>query len=233
MDGANGLTLGKWGRGFASLLIVVQLWGILGRPLEFATQGPTGPSPAAAVFYGPIRKYSEFAYLNHGYAFFAPNPGPSHLIGAQIADAAAEGIEQRYPDLRIHQPRLLYHRHFMLAEFLHNTYQPPSLPPEAQRDPLLRSRWEVDRKRHEAIFQSMRSHVAAAEGVAVDKVRLRRWEHGLMGLPEFLAQRRSLDDPRLWIDLTAAEQFAAEPLGGLEIPRVQWPAVAVPPGGER
>src|SRR6056297_2373872 len=42
--------LAKRWRLLASIFIIGQLWAILGRPIEFATQGPTGTSPAAAAF---------------------------------------------------------------------------------------------------------------------------------------------------------------------------------------
>ncbi len=34
--------------------------------------------------------YMEALYLDHGYFFFAPNPGPSHLLRCDIRDAKAD-----------------------------------------------------------------------------------------------------------------------------------------------
>ena len=31
-----------------------------------------------------FRPYLEAAYLDHGYAFFAPDPGPSHLVRYEL-----------------------------------------------------------------------------------------------------------------------------------------------------
>ena len=166
-----------WWRRLASVAILVQLWAIVGRPLEFATQGPTGASPAATALYTPIKPYAEFTYLNHGYAFFAPNPGPSHLIGVTIRKDDGEIEESVYPSLQSQWPRLLYHRHFMLTEFLHNTFQPSEPPPEMFDVDWLRARWQVDRARYEAILGSMQRHLAARVGAPVDAVEIHRLEH--------------------------------------------------------
>src|SRR6056297_1706700 len=82
-----------------SLLVIGHLWAVVGRPLEFATQGPGGSSPAAVAFHAPVQGYSEFAYLNHGYAFFAPDPGPSHLMRVDVAEVPDGEASRTYPDL--------------------------------------------------------------------------------------------------------------------------------------
>ena len=67
--------------------------------------------------------------LNNGYRFFAPEPGPSHSIRYEfvLADGTHGGGE--FPDKRSQQPRLRYHRHFMLTEFM-NSLDAPGTPPE-------------------------------------------------------------------------------------------------------
>lgn len=61
--------------------------------------------------------YLDALYLNHGYYFFAPDPGPGHLIYYEVSDAQGRAIKQGHlPDWELHRPRLWYHRHFMLAE---------------------------------------------------------------------------------------------------------------------
>lgn len=181
------------------MLILGHLWAVVGRPIEFATRGPTGPSPASSAFYRPIRWYSEATYLNHGYAFFAPNPGPSHLIRVEVPTEQGEVETYTYPDLRRQWPRLLYHRHFMLTEFLHNTFQPRAIPDEIAADAEMAERWKDDRRRYEAVRESMREHLVGALGS--DQLKIRRVEHQLAGLPEFLYDRLRLDDPRLYLDL--------------------------------
>lgn len=59
-------------------------------------------------------------YLDHGYRFFAPDPGPTHTIRFERSAADGKPISGRLPDRRTTQPRLLYHRWFMLGESLAN-----------------------------------------------------------------------------------------------------------------
>jgi hypothetical protein len=65
-----------------------------------------------------VRWYSDVVLVNPGYRFFAPNPGESHMIRAEIVAADGSRREEIYPDLRRQWPRLLYHRHFMLTSRL-------------------------------------------------------------------------------------------------------------------
>lgn len=62
----------------------------------------------------------QVLYLDHGYRFFAPNPGPSHILKYEIGLANGETVVGQIPDRDKHWPRLLYHRWFMLSEFLFN-----------------------------------------------------------------------------------------------------------------
>jgi hypothetical protein len=65
----------------------------------------------------PAQWYLDVLYLNHGYHFFAPNPGDGHLIYFDLFDAQGNAIKQgKFPDWDLYRPRLWYHRHFMLAE---------------------------------------------------------------------------------------------------------------------
>ena len=212
-----------WGRMGASVLIIGMLWAIVGRPIEFATRGPSGPSPASSAFYMPIRGFSEFAYLNHGYAFFAPDPGPSHLFRVRVVSSDPDAIgtdegERTYPDLERQWPRLLYHRHFMLAEFLHNTYQPKGVPESIAGDASMVALWQLERARHEAILASFESHLLKTTGA--EQIELRRFEHRLVGLPEFLAGQRQLNDPSLYFELMDSEA---------DVPAI--PRFGVPPEG--
>lgn len=86
---------------------------------------PPASRLARWVFSWPVyRHYVEVMYLDHGYKFFAPNPGTrarSVRYVLEYADGTTkEGI---FPDRERHQPRLRYHRHFMLTEHL------PVVPP--------------------------------------------------------------------------------------------------------
>ena len=67
---------------------------------------------------GPFMQwYLDLVYVNHGYDFFAPDPGPGHLIRYELLDARGGILEQgEFPNRKEHWPRLWYHRQFMLAD---------------------------------------------------------------------------------------------------------------------
>jgi hypothetical protein len=65
-----------------------------------------------------VRPYINAADLNHGYRFFAPDPGPSHLIHYVLEFSDGKTREGTFPNLEEERPRLLYHRYFMLSEHL-------------------------------------------------------------------------------------------------------------------
>ncbi|HTU25934.1 MAG TPA: hypothetical protein VMF30_11085 [Pirellulales bacterium] len=95
----------------------------------------------AAVFVGPwamppnssalgrsvanlISPYLQAASLDQGYRFFAPEPGPGHLIRYEVVAGDGRQIEGSFPDRAAQWPRLLYHRYFMMSEFLNGLGAP-------------------------------------------------------------------------------------------------------------
>lgn len=81
---------------------------------------PAAMPPASPLLergHNLARPYNEALFLNHGYHYFAPDPGASTLISYTIPRPGDAPIVGRFPDVRI-KPRLLYHRYFMLAENL-------------------------------------------------------------------------------------------------------------------
>lgn len=81
---------------------------------------PPGSRLAIAAFrFAPLRHYAEMAYMNHGFKFFAPNPGvQSRQIRYVVQTHDGKTVEGIFPDKNVNWPRLLYHRHFMLSEHL-------------------------------------------------------------------------------------------------------------------
>jgi len=64
-----------------------------------------------------MQRYLDALYLNHGYHFFAPDPGDGHLIHFQVMDERGSVIKEgEFPNLKDQWPRLRYHRYFMLAD---------------------------------------------------------------------------------------------------------------------
>lgn len=64
-----------------------------------------------------VSPYPQALYLAHGYHFFAPEPGSSTLLKYSARLPSGETTSGTLPNRDI-SPRLLYHRHFMVTEFL-------------------------------------------------------------------------------------------------------------------
>ena len=64
-----------------------------------------------------LRPYLQVLYLDHGYHFFAPEPGESTLLAFVAERPDGTVVRGRLPDKAV-QPRLLYHRYFMLTEHM-------------------------------------------------------------------------------------------------------------------
>ena len=193
----------------ASGLILFHLMAVGLPPLAFQTFSLDGPSPLVGTLIRPFAGYGQFLHMDRGYAFFAPDPGPSHLIQAASTNADGTLTERMYPDRNDQWPRLLYHRHFMLAEFLNDSYWPPGPPNEMfESDRPAAELWQQRRGRYEWIRQSMVDHLTSVnEG---RDVAIRRLEHGLPGLQEFAEEPIALDDPRLYNVLLDQPIFSDE-----------------------
>ena len=131
-----------------------------------------------------FRPYLQALYLNHGHHFFAPEPGPSHLVRYELRFADGHREAGVFPNPHQHRPRLLYHRHFMLSEFLNN------LAIDDSRPELL-----------DAVTRSYAEHLRHQHGAAEVTLHLRR--HYLPS-PQHVSSGKRLD---------AVELFAERPLG--------------------
>lgn len=109
----------KWARLVVSLWLIYHLAAIVIGPLNLP------PSILGEALYPYVASYHRVLYIGHPYKFFAPDPGPSHLIEYDVELADGSHVKERMPDRNKQWPRLLYHRHFMLTEFVGN------MPPEA------------------------------------------------------------------------------------------------------
>jgi hypothetical protein len=177
--------------------ILFHLLAVVLPPLAFQAATSEGPSPLMRLIIQPFEGYGQFLHINRGYAFFAPDPGPSRLIQAAVVEEDGTVTEKMFPDLEAQWPRLLYHRHFMLTEYLSNIYRPPGPPEELfEVDADGAKLWQRERARYEYVRQSMIEHLRHQFG---DKeVAIRRIEHGLPSLADFRKEPIELDDPRLY-----------------------------------
>jgi len=185
----------KYVRCAISLLLIGHLLAVVLPPLSFQTGGPIGQSPAiSTIFAAPLEAYSQFLYVDRGYAFFPPDPGPSHLV--HVAMTALDGslVESLIPDLDVHWPRLLYHRHFMMTEFLETIYQPPGPPSDlVEAAPEEAEYWVRTRRRYEHVRQSIIDHLRH-EHPGHD-VAIRRIEHLIPDVIEYRLYPVALTDP--------------------------------------
>ena len=186
-------------RWLVSILLLIHLTAVFISPFAFISSSPGSVSPAAIALANPLRPYSELAFLNHGYAFFAPNPGPSHLVRYQLEfDDEREVVEGRFPDREEHWPRLLYHRHFMLSEQLHSDSESPDPPPTNNQDEI--DAWRRRRDLYEAKFQSYEGHLLNLHGAS--RVTLIRVEHQQPDWADVLREGKPLDAADLFRDLS-------------------------------
>jgi hypothetical protein len=108
-----------------NVLLLLHLVAIISAPL---TIGPS--SPTSRRIWELLSPYLQALYLNHGFHYFAPEPGSSNLVSWTVTRDDGSTLTGRFPNFEI-IPRLLYHRHFMLSEVLGNS--DPQLQPEIAR----------------------------------------------------------------------------------------------------
>ncbi len=187
-----------------SVLLVLHLMAVFAEPFALFSRGPNGPSPAALPIRRNLAPYVEFAYLNHGYFFFAPNPAPSHLLDCNLKSASGEQSRLRLPDRNAQWPRLLYHRHFMLAEFLHQLHVEPITQQDIVNTPNreLLNIWQTERARFEMVRDSMIKHLQHRYGI--ESAEIFRLEHRLPSSDEVFRDRLPLNDERLYVTLPDA-----------------------------
>ena len=201
-----------------SCLLVLHLLAVVAEPFALFTRGANGTSPSALPIRRTLAPYVEMGYLNHGYFFFAPNPTPSHLLECSLKSASGEQSRLRLPDRRAQWPRLLYHRHFMLAEFLNQLHVEPLTEQDIANTPNkdLLYAWRADRERFEMVRDSMIKHLK--HRYSVDSAEIFRLEHRLPSSVEVFRDKLPLDDERLYVVLPDATLGAATGPGAGDAP---------------
>src|SRR6478736_9127075 len=205
-----------WAKVVISVVVVLHLAAVVTPPLAFACRGDSPLVEPIARVFAP---YCGATFLDHGYAFFAPNPGPNHLVDYTVEFADGRpAVTGRFPNLREERPRLLYHRHFMLSEALHNRFAPEKFDPEPSPPPLTatagererfeatrqeyekaKARWQRARQQYVAMRKSIEEHLKQTHGG--DSVKLVRIEHLPADPDAVMYERRSLAAPESYREL--------------------------------
>lgn len=180
-DGAASIT---WSPRVRLLVTAALAWHLIGLFVGPISSPPSILGDRLQSIYLP---YLQAAYLNHGYKFFGGNPGPSHLVRYVIEMPGGERMEGTFPDRKVHWPRLLYHRHFMLSEFVNAFAAPPDPQFEWDHQPLSPVQ--------EAYVESYANHLLKIYGGK--RVTLYLVEHDLPS-PQQVVDGMSLDDSRLY-----------------------------------
>ncbi|MGE3408771.1 MAG: hypothetical protein AB7I37_18275 [Pirellulales bacterium] len=162
-----------WLKLLVSLWLIYHLAGLVIAPASVRPSSDLVRSCWLAV--GP---YLQFLYLNHGFHFFAPDPGPATIVRYVVDRPDGTQVQGQIPDKRTMRPRLLYHRHFMLTEFLGNS---------DSMDPALRQLHTRALAR-----QICQSH--GGQSVSLSKV-----VHQLPDM-EWRKAGLSLEDPQLYVE---------------------------------
>jgi hypothetical protein len=187
--------------------------GLLALHLLSVVVGPwSGPPPASQLAQAVARVLAPYLYaihLNHGYRFFAPNPGPSHLVRYEVQRADGTRLAGRFPDPASHWPRQLYHRHFMISESMYGLSErvleaptapqpiehvgvPAEIQAEYEQAKLI---YEREKAKSDALAASLaRQLLAQFDG---QQVKLWVVEHGIP-VPQLVQQGVLLDDPSLY-----------------------------------
>lgn len=180
-------------RAIVSLLLAIHLIAIFSAPWSF----PQPASQLAGRVASFFRPYLQAGYLFNGYRFFAPNPGPSHLVRYELVDAAGnvDGQMHRFPNLDEQWPRLLYHRHFMVAERVNDFSDMQLVPPAEFVDQADRDRYFSTRSRLEYLLLGIGRQLRREHGAS--RVRIYAQEH-MLPSPEEVIAGAKLQDERFY-----------------------------------
>lgn len=195
-------------RTIATVLILIYLFVVV--------IGPLSNPIASKYFSDPIaRKLAPFhriLFLGHGYRFFGPDPGPTHRLVFRGVKNDGSKFEGFFPDRQNRQPRLLYHRWFMLSETLfveHASRVDPNFLKNRQRDYEQQAARLASENRTNQLRQlkldrqlELRYHRRASERIdllanSVAKVLLERHDASSI---ELFSQERSIPFPEEVLD---------------------------------
>ncbi|MFO0913276.1 MAG: hypothetical protein U0795_09980 [Pirellulales bacterium] len=200
--------LQRWslrGKLIASCFLAVHVLALVVGPWS----GPPPASQLSAAVAGHLSPYLFALHLNHGYRFFAPNPGPSHLVRYELTMADGSTVKGQFPDPQQYRPRQLYHRHFMISESTYGlserVLQVPVEPRAAEGELLppgaleeyreFKVAYDRDRAKSDALVAGIARQLIARHQAR--SVKLWMVEHGIP-IPDLVAEGMPLDDPSLY-----------------------------------
>lgn len=254
---ADSVAVNRFFRGFrvrilCSLLLIGYLLVVWLGPLS----NPVGSEFLTRPLARWVAPLHRSLFLGHGYRFFGPDPGPSHILVYRIVDEEGELVEHRFPDRDKIRPRLLYHRWFMLSETL---YQELNFTVDQQsfeetqaelnrqiealqfnRQHRLARRIQRERDRIETEYSNARSRieklVAAIgrnlmerhQGVAIEMFLQER----TIPFPAAVLTGQKLNDPVYLSDLRKIAEFQTDAEGVIRSVDDLWQDRGAPPTGE-
>jgi hypothetical protein len=197
--------------------VVWHLTGVFIEPFHFFSRSEVQFAADTTAIRSIWRPYTQWLYLDHGYFFFAPNPGPGHLLRVIASEdpIPAESTAEldpgwsvtQWPDRNRQWPRLLYHRYFMLSEFYYSRYAPVTITEDLQRDREFVDRWKSDRRLYTTIQDSVVLYAKQKTGKPF--VKLERLERELPSPVQVHQERLRLSEPRF---LRALSESMDEPI---------------------
>jgi len=81
---SSATSLPRWAKVLLSVALAFHIAAVFIAPFAFASNSGPSPSPLADALFKVFRPYLGALFLDHGYFFFAPNPGPSHLVDYKV-----------------------------------------------------------------------------------------------------------------------------------------------------
>jgi hypothetical protein len=180
-----------------SALLVAHLTVVIVMPM---TLGPR--SELTGGITRSAAPYLQAGNVSHFYAFFAPNPGPSHIIKYELVFEDGKIKKGRFPDIERQWPRLLYHRHFMLTDQLEPPGPDPRGPVPAgaeiiDDDPVYED-WVTRRDRFLRRMHSYGKHLLKKH--QCNEVRLQFVRH-LIPFPSEVLEGRPLNHQDSYLDI--------------------------------
>ncbi|MCP4193270.1 MAG: hypothetical protein GY768_21880 [Planctomycetaceae bacterium] len=197
------------GRAIVSILIAVHLLAVFAAPWSSPPPAPMLAQEVSQL----LLPYQVGAYLNHGYRFFAPDPGPSHIVRYEITMPDGSQKVGRIPDPDQHWPRLLYHRHFMMTESLFSNHSRINNdPPLDLMNELEREQWSFNNLRAQNLTRLMSQGIAnqLLNQYDGERVQLYLQRHEIPFPAAIQRGELELDDPSLYVDLADLGVFTGD-----------------------